>query len=113
MDFFSFVEGPLVWVVFLIFIVGIITRLAFFISAIIRNSGDKDSTWSHYLGTFGRSILPFHRAVVKRPIYATLRYLFHICLIAVPVWLAGILSYGANPGLSGNGLRCQTHGPIG
>ena len=89
MDFYSFVEGPLVWVAFLIFVVGIITRLAFFISAIIRNSGDKDSAWRNYLGAFGRSILPFHKAVAKRPIYATLRYLFHICLIAVPIWLSG------------------------
>jgi len=26
---------------------------------------------------------------LKKPIYAVVRYIFHICLIAVPVWLAG------------------------
>jgi len=26
---------------------------------------------------------------LKKPIYAVVRYIFHICLIAVPVWLSG------------------------
>lgn len=89
MDFSSFTEGPLLWIVFLVFIIGIITRLVFFFFEIIKSSRDKDYRWRYSLATFGRSLLPFHNAVIKKPMYATLRYLFHICLIAVPVWFSG------------------------
>jgi Pyruvate/2-oxoacid:ferredoxin oxidoreductase delta subunit len=92
MDFGSFVEGPLLWIVFLIFIIGIIIRVAFFFYAIIKSGKDKDFRWSYILATFGRSFLPFHKAVAKKPIYTTLRYIFHICVIVVPIWLSGHIS---------------------
>ena len=89
MDFASFIEGRLLWIVFLIFIIGIITRVVFFFFEIIKSSRDKDYRWGYILATFGRSLLPFHNAVIKKPIYSTLRYIFHICLIVVPIWLSG------------------------
>jgi ferredoxin len=89
MDVSSFVEGPLLWIVFLIFIIGIIARLTFFFSTIIKSSKDKDSRWWYISATFGRSFVPFHNAVIKKPVYATLRYIFHVCLIIVPIWLSG------------------------
>jgi Pyruvate/2-oxoacid:ferredoxin oxidoreductase delta subunit len=89
MDFYSFIEGPLVWISFLLFIFGIITRLVFFFTAIIKSGLNKDSTWRHSIAAFGRFLLPFHKAVLKKPIYATLRYIFHLCLIVVPIWLSG------------------------
>ena len=36
-----------------------------------------------------RACIPFHKAILKKPVYIVLRYVFHICLIAVPVWLNG------------------------
>lgn len=89
MDFGSFVEGPLLWIVFLIFIIGILARLGFFFSEIIKNSKNKDFRWRYNLTTFGRFFLPFHMAVPKRAIFATLRYIFHVCMIVVPIWLSG------------------------
>jgi formate hydrogenlyase subunit 6/NADH:ubiquinone oxidoreductase subunit I len=89
MDFGSFVEGQLLWIVFLIFIIGIITRVAFFFYAIIKSGKDKDFRWRYILAAFGRSLLPFHNAVPKKPVYSTLRYIFHICLVVVPIWLSG------------------------
>jgi len=89
MDFGSFVEGPLLWIVFLIFIIGIITRVAFFFYEIIKSGRDKDFRWRYILATFGRSLLPFYNAVTKKPIYAAFRYIFHVCLIVVPIWLSG------------------------
>jgi len=89
MTFGSFVEGPLLWIVFLVAIAGIIARAIFFFHAIVRSGKDKDHRWWYSLATFGRSFLPFHNAVTKKPIYAILRYIFHICLITVPVWLSG------------------------
>jgi NAD-dependent dihydropyrimidine dehydrogenase PreA subunit len=89
MDFYSFVEGPLVWISFLIFIIGIIIRLVFFFTAITKSGLDKDSTWGHSVAAFGRFLLPFHKAVLKKPVYSILRYIFHLCLIVVPIWLSG------------------------
>jgi len=37
MDFGSFVEGPLLWIVFLIVIIGVIARFVFFSFAIIKS----------------------------------------------------------------------------
>jgi len=90
MDFSSFTEGPLLWIVFLVFIVGIVTRLIFFFFfETIKNSRDKDYRWRYSVTTLGRSFLPFHSAFRKKPLYATLRYIFHICLIVVPIWFSG------------------------
>jgi ferredoxin/nitrate reductase gamma subunit len=89
MDFGSFVEGPLLWIVFLIVVSGVIARLVFFFFAIIKSRKDRDLRWWYSLAAFGRSFVPFHNAVVKRPFYAILRYIFHVCLIVVPVWLSG------------------------
>jgi len=89
MDFSSFIEGPLLSIVFLVFIVGIITRLVFFSFEIIKSSRDKDYRWRYSVATLGRSFLPFHSAVGNKPLYGTLRYIFHICLIVVPIWFSG------------------------
>ena len=89
MDFLSFIEGPLLWIVFLLFIIEIIIRIIFFFFEIIKSSRDKDHRLRYDLATFGRSLLPFHNAARKKPIYAIVRYVFHICLIAVPVWFSG------------------------
>lgn len=89
MDLYSLVNGPLVWVAFLVFIVALLTRLVFFVSAIVREKGVEKSGVGYYLITFVRSALPFHRAAPKKPLYAALRYAFHVCLFAVPIWLSG------------------------
>ena len=89
MDFYSFVEGPLLWIVFLVFLAALLIRLFFFSCAIIRSSRDKDKRQVYTVATFGRFFLPFHKAVVKKPIYATLRYIFHLCMLIVPIWYSG------------------------
>ena len=89
MDFGSFAEGPLLWIVFLVFLVAIIARLGFFVYQITANSGDRRFRWGYIPATFGRLFVPFHMAVIKKPLYAVLRYIFHICLIIVPIWLSG------------------------
>jgi NAD-dependent dihydropyrimidine dehydrogenase PreA subunit len=89
MDFGSFVEGPLLWAVFLVIIFGILTRLVLFILEIIINSRDKDFRLRYNFITLGRFLVPFHMAVPKRPLYAVLRYIFHMCMLVVPIWLSG------------------------
>ncbi len=68
---------------------GIATRLAFFLKAIIASSKNKDSGLKYLLVTLGRSLLPFHSGIKKRPLYASLRYAFHTCLFVVPIFLYG------------------------
>ena len=92
MDFDTFVEGPLLWIAFLILAIGVITRLSFFFFSIIRNSRNKDLRWRYNLTTFARFFFPFHKAVTGKPIYSTLRYIFHICLFVVPICLSGHIS---------------------
>ena len=89
MDFESFTEGSLLWVIFLIFSIAVIARFSFFIAAVIRSSKDKEAKIGYDLAIIGRFFGPFHMGIAKRPIYALLRYIFHICLVVVPVWLGG------------------------
>lgn len=35
------------------------------------------------------SLLPLHRTFIKKPVYTSLRYLFHICLFVVPLFFYG------------------------
>ena len=89
MDFGSFAEGPLLWIVFLILLVAITARLGFFVYQITANSGDRRFRWGYIPATFGRLFVPFHMAVIKKPFYGLLRYIFHVCLVVVPIWLSG------------------------
>jgi ferredoxin len=89
MNIESFVEGPLLRAVFVVFIIGIIFRFSLFISAIIKSSEGKPFRWKYLLSVIARAFFPFHSAATKRPVYSTLRYIFHICLIAVPIYLPG------------------------
>ncbi len=91
MDIFSFVEGPLLWIAFLIFIIGSLLRAAMFFAASLR----KDKIiYQHFslkyvLATFALWLLPLNKDVAKNPIFTILGYIFHICLIVVPIWLSG------------------------
>lgn len=89
MDFDYFVEGPLLQIVFYIFIIGIILRIAFFFYSIIRSGSGKDLKLLYFLKNFTLSFFPLHKVVIKRPVYTTLRYIFHACLVVVPIWYSG------------------------
>jgi len=89
MDFDAFVEGPLLWIVFLLFLVGVFTRFCFFVYSIIKNDKYKGFRSLHLLAVVGRFVVPFHSAIRNHTIYAILRYAFHVCLIVVPICLSG------------------------
>jgi len=100
MGFSSFIEGPLLWIVFLLFIIGIIARIVFFFFEIIKSSRDNDYKLRYSFATFGRSLLPFHNAVKKNlsmqlcAIYST------YALLPFPSGYQDTSLYGKNPGLS-------------
>jgi ferredoxin len=87
MSFGSFVEGPLLQGAFLIFLAGIAARLSFSVSAILASSREKARPFLYVLASLSRLLLPFHNGVKKKPFYASIRYVFHICLFLVPVFL--------------------------
>lgn len=88
MDFYAIVEGPLLWVSIGTFVVGLITRAAMFIT----DSRQKDKIfWQHFkwkwvFATMGKWLLPANRTVAKDPVFCILAYIFHICLLVVPIW---------------------------
>lgn len=94
MDFYLFVEGPLLWIAFLTFIIGSLLRAGLFFY--VSRKSDKiiyqHFSWKYVLATFGRWLLPINKDVSKNPIFWPLAYVFHICLIVVPIWLAGHIS---------------------
>ena len=91
MDFYSFVEGPLLWIAFLTFIIGSLLRgaLFFFVSTKKDKIIYQYFSWKYVLATFGRWLLPLNKDVAKNPVVTISGYLFHICLIIVPIWLSG------------------------
>lgn len=92
MDLSSFIESTLLRAVFVIFALAVFARLIFFICSIIRSRKDKNGGPFYLTSIFGRFFAPLHGAFLKRPVYASLRYIFHICLFIVPIWLAGHVS---------------------
>ncbi len=89
MDLQAFVEGPLLWAVFVVFLVGILVRITLFLIALMGAGRPKAGRGSSFYTILGRSLVPFHMGAMKKPFYAALRYLFHLCLVVVPIWLAG------------------------
>jgi ferredoxin len=83
------VEGPLLRITFLVLIIGMIARVALFFYTILKSSRGRDSRLQYVVANLTLSLLPFHHGATKKPMYAALRYLFHVCLIALPIWLSG------------------------
>jgi formate hydrogenlyase subunit 6/NADH:ubiquinone oxidoreductase subunit I len=92
MDLNSFAEGPLLWIVFLLFLTGVSARLVFFGIKIITSPKAEQSGWGFTMPIFGRFLLPFHKAIPQKPLYAVIRYVFHLSLFIVPIWLGSHVS---------------------
>ena len=89
MDLVSFIEGPFLQIVFALFFLGTATRLVLLVSGVAARAREQDARWRTVLLPLGRSCVPFHQAVKKRPLCALLRYLYHGCMFVVPVCLFG------------------------
>ena len=86
---YEFVRGPLLWVAFIVFLGGLIYRVA----ALVSLSLKKDKVvYNHFSGGWAlRSILhwllPLNHTAAQYPVYTIVAYIFHICLLFVPVFL--------------------------
>jgi ferredoxin/nitrate reductase gamma subunit len=89
MNFNYLVEGPLLSVALTIFFAGIIIRTTLFVLSILLNQRSRNISKRNIAAIFGRAFLPYHRYVDRKPIYTLSRYLFHLCVFVVPIWLYG------------------------
>jgi len=84
-----FSETTLLWIVALFFVVGIAWRsLCFLICLFRKRPVSRHGIWQRCINLL-RSGIPFHKAALKRPVYAFLRYSFHVCLFVAPIWFSG------------------------
>jgi ferredoxin len=84
-----FIEGPLLVIALGIFAIGVLWRFVFFVYALFRKDGEPEAKRKNAPIHLGRFFLPFHMGILKEPLYGALRYVFHLCLIIVPIWLSG------------------------
>jgi len=88
MSFNAFVEGPLVWIAFLTFIIGSALRLILFFTL----STKKDKPVYRFFSlkwmllSIFRWLFPANPDLKKNPVFSILGYIFHICLLAVPLF---------------------------
>jgi Pyruvate/2-oxoacid:ferredoxin oxidoreductase delta subunit len=89
MDFGSFVQGPLLCFAFTAFFLGLTVRLVAFLGAVLRAAGAKNSHWKYAALAIVRTALPLHRSFQAETFHVLLRYVFHIALFVVSIFLAG------------------------
>ncbi|RJR40097.1 MAG: 4Fe-4S dicluster domain-containing protein [Desulfobacteraceae bacterium] len=91
MNIKAFVEGPLLWFVFIFLVVGIIARFTCFVIAILKR-GEHEKGLTDRAGKaalIGKVFIPMHKAMMKEPLYVIPRYIFHICVVVTPIFLTG------------------------
>jgi len=91
-DFDSLAEGPFLRASLAILALGLIIRTVFFVASLLKARDRWRGGGLFVLTSLGRYLAPLHRAAVRRPIYTAARYLFHFCLLVVPIGLAGHVS---------------------
>jgi nitrate reductase gamma subunit len=87
---YNFVRGPLAWVAFTVFIVGSLYKII----SILRLARQKDIYVYEYASMYYTIRSLFHWLVPfaninsrERPIFTIVTFVFHICLLAVPIFL--------------------------
>lgn len=89
MTLYSFIEGPLLWIALLTFTIGTVLKVCWLLSISLKK--DKiiyqHLNWKYIFISIVHWLLPLHKDVSKNPLFTILSYIFHICLIVVPIWL--------------------------
>ena len=89
-DFYEFLTGPALWAAFIIFIVGIVVRVAYLYGL----SRERDLVFYNHMDLkWGfRSIIhwliPLGSVSLRtQPLFAIAFFIFHVCLLGVPIFL--------------------------
>jgi len=87
---YEFVSGPMVWLAFGLFVLGSLYRLV----SMGRLAAEKDPMVFNYMSIFYALRSIFHWVVPyasvnmrKHPVMTAVAFAFHICLLAVPIFL--------------------------
>ncbi|MCD4721932.1 MAG: nitrate reductase [Desulfobacula sp.] len=88
--FIDFIMGPMVWVAFLIFILGLIFKIVI----IIKDVNERESfvysylTLKHSFRSIFAWLIPFFPQSTKQsPVFYSISYIFHLLLFIVPIFL--------------------------
>ena len=89
---YEFVTGPLAWIAFGIFIIGMIVRVVSLLS--LTSKKDKvvfnHFSWGWSIRSIYRWLIPFGtRSMREKPGLTIAFFVFHICLLAIPIFLLG------------------------
>lgn len=89
-ELYEFLRGPFLWVTFFIFFGGLIWRVAYLFGL----SRERDRVFYNHmdiqwgLRSIGHWLLPLGSVSMRsQPVFSIVFYLFHVCLLAVPLFL--------------------------
>ncbi|MBD3168917.1 MAG: nitrate reductase [candidate division Zixibacteria bacterium] len=88
---YEFARGPLVWIAFIVFFLGLFYRL---VMMIIQSRKDKVVLpyikMKEGINSIAHWVIPFgSRNMRLRPAFTIISFLFHICLLITPVFVLG------------------------
>jgi len=89
MDWDYLIRHAFLRLAFLILLVGLGMRSLFFLFAVTKFSLRRQFAWRYVCANLARAMVPLHMTVPKKTLYTLLRYIFHACLVVVPVWYSG------------------------
>ena len=107
-SFYNFVSGPLAWIAFIVFIGGSIYRLVRLLNLVAEKERFIFTymSWRYSLRSILHWITPFGTVNWRRqPVLTMVTFAFHICLLAVPLFLlAHVVLWGETFGISWGAL---------
>jgi nitrate reductase gamma subunit len=88
---YDFVRGPLVWIALIVFFGGLVIRLAWMVHTIKKDKTVLPSISTRFsLRSILHWMLPFgSQSMRSKPFFSGLSYLFHVCLLTLPLLVAG------------------------
>jgi nitrate reductase gamma subunit len=86
-----FAKGPLFAFTFLIMILGLTREVVIQVYSILRHKGRRiaNAPWRRILAEAATWVVPVRHLIPETRVFSTVSYLFHIGVIAVPIFLAG------------------------
>lgn len=89
--FIDFIMGPMVWISLSVFVIGLVIRVWVIVAEVKKKETYIFSYLSlfHSLRSIGAWLIPFFpRSTRERPWYYGISYLFHLLILAVPIFLS-------------------------
>ena len=91
LELIEFCRGPLFRLTFLIMVFGLLRIIILDLWGAVnayRRAGDKSLPWGAAISKTIQWLFPVRHAFTRRPVYSLVSILFHIGLIAVPIFLS-------------------------